>query len=295
MDQCASFTPRSTQPASSPLMRGDVAFRPAVPQDGERIALLMREGVSDAVRRITIMCSPRLARFVTDELAAGTAQEYVVATVNGRVVGTCTWRHTDRSLQLDHLYVTPELRGEGVGMGLLLDGLRRIRRPDEQHLRLDAFHDNPRALAWYRSWKMHREQQIAWLQLPLPSRGGRTVGGTIEGWTEAQARQSRYGFSDFTLSTSRATYRIGRLGEELFRCGTFTIWDDALALEELARLDPRRQLLCVGSAAHIPAAIRRAGLLLAQSERLALSCDAAIEYLESSIARRSHRVRPGSL
>jgi len=267
-----------------------MTIRPAVPQDGERIAALMRAGVSDAVRRITIMCSPRLGRFVTDELAAGTPQAYVVATLEGQVVGTCIWRHMDRAVHLDHLYVVSDLRGQGVGTALLLDGLRRVRRAEEQHLRLDVFWDNPRALAWYRSWKMHGDQQITWLQVPLPARPRRTVRGIITGWAEGHARQRRYGFSDFTIATECATYRIGRLGEKLFRCGTFGILADAMALEELARLDHRRQLLCVGAAAEVPAAARRAGMIVAHSERLTVSCDAVIRHLESSVAHRRSRL-----
>ena len=264
-----------------------MTIRPALPQDGERIAALMRGGVSDAVRRITIMCSPRLGRFVADELAAGGAQEYVVAVFGGQVMGTSAWRHADRNLHLDHLYVTPELRGRGIGSALVLDGLRRIRRPGESRLLLDVFDDTPRAVAWYRSWNMQPEQEFAWVQLPLPAGRQRSGHDLPTEWAEAQARQVRYGFSQFTLSTVTGTYRIGRLGERLFRCGTFGILDDRAALEELARFDPERQLLCVGPATEIPAVVLRSGSIVGRSERLAAPCEDVMACLESRIRRSS--------
>lgn len=262
-------------------------IRPAVPQDGERIATLMREGVSDTVRRITIMCSPRLGRFVADELAAGGAQEYVVAVFDGRVMGTSAWRHADGSLHLDHLYVAPELRGRGIGSALVLDGLRRIRRSGESCLLLDVFDDTPRAVAWYRSWNMRQEQEFAWIQLPLPAGGPRSGRDLPSEWAEAQARQARYGFSQFTLSTATGTYRVGRLGERLFRCGTFGILDDVAALEELARFDPQRQLLCVGPATEVPIVVLRSGSIVARSERLTAPCEDVMACLESKVRRSS--------
>jgi ribosomal protein S18 acetylase RimI-like enzyme len=264
----------------------ELTVRPAVPQDGEHIAALMRGSVSDAVRRITIMCSPLLGRFVADELAAGTAQEYVIAALGGTVVGACAWRHTDRSLQLDHLYVAPEVRGQGIGSALVLDGLHRIRRPDEHELRLDVFDDTPRAVQWYRSWKMEPAQQTAWFELPLRAAGPCAPGARTSGWDEAEDRHRRYGFSTFTISTGQAVYRIGRLGEELFRCGAFGILEDAAALEELARLDPRRHLLCVGPASEVPTAAFPSGWIVARSERLTAPCEAVSAHLHSSAARR---------
>lgn len=266
-------------------MRAEILIRPAVPRDGESIAALMREGVSEAVRRITIMCSPHLGRFVADELAGGTTYEYVVGTLEGQVVGMGCWRHADRVLQLDHLFVAPKARGRGLGTALVLDGLRRIRRAEEQQLRLDVFLDNPRALAWYRVWKMHREEEIAWIEMSLPNLRRQTTRATIAGWAEAQARQLRYGFSRFTLATGTGTHLIGRLGTRLFRYGSFGILDDHVALSELARLDPERQLLCVSPATEVPSAARRAGVMVAQSERLIVPCDTLIKRLESSSAQ----------
>jgi hypothetical protein len=117
--------------------------------------------------------------------------------------------------------------------------------------------------------------------------GGRHATRAVtRGWDEAEARQRRYGFSTFTISTGRAVHRIGRLGERLFRCGTFGILDDAGALEELARLDPGRHLLCVGPAEEVPAAAFPSGSIVARSERLTAPCEDVIARLPSPAAHR---------
>lgn len=60
-----------------------ISIRPASPQDSDSITTLMREGVSDVVRRITIMGSPLPACYITDELTAKRGYEYMVGTRQG--------------------------------------------------------------------------------------------------------------------------------------------------------------------------------------------------------------------
>lgn len=255
--------------------------------DSEAIATLMREGVSDAVRHITIMGSPHLAHYIADEIAAKTGDEYVVGTRQGQVVGMSSWRHTGMILQLNHLYLAPEFRGRGLGTALILDGLQRVRRSEEHKLALDVFYDNPRARAWYRSWGMNCEHQARWIQLPLSAVGSQeSLHYTVSGMTESNVRHLRYGFSQFTLSTTSATYHIGRLGQGLFRVSAGSILYDPAALQGLNEIDPERQLLCVGSVDDTAESLLKGARRIAESERLVTSCEAVREHLESSLSRR---------
>jgi ribosomal protein S18 acetylase RimI-like enzyme len=234
------------------------------------------------------MGSPHLARYVADEIMATKGDEYVVGTVGGVVVGMCSWRHVSMTLQLNHVYLASDVRGQGLGTALVLDGLRRIRRPDEQQLSLDVFYDNPRARAWYRSWGMSPEHHVRWIQVPLPSEESQEVlGCTVLGLAESNERYLRYGFSQFTLSTASATYQIGRLGHGLFRANTGSILHNPAALQRLTRIDPRRQLLCVGSVEDTNELPSKAAKRIAESERLVSSCATILEHLlRSSPARR---------
>ena len=260
--------------------------------DSEAIATLMRKGVSDAVRHITIMGSPHLAHYIADEIAAKTGDEYVVGTRQGQVVGMSSWRHTGMILQLNHLYLAPEFRGRGLGTALILDGLQRVRRSEEHKLALDVFYDNPRARAWYRSWGMNCEHQARWIQLPLSAVGSQeSLHYTVSGMTESNVRHLRYGFSRFTLSTTSATYHIGRLGQGLFRVSAGSILHDPAALQGLNEIDPERQLLCVGSVDDTAESLLKGARRIAESERLVSSCEAVREHLESSLSRRQQMRR----
>ena len=271
-------------------------IRPARVEDSEAIAVLMREGVSDQVRRITIMGSSHLSRYVADEIVGNNEDEYMVGTVRGLVVGMSSWRHTGTTFKLNHLYLAPEVRGQGLGTALILDGLEKVRRLEEEQLALDVFYDNPRARAWYRSWGMSPERHVRWIQLPLPPMDSQTaLCCATSGLVESHEQHLRYGFSQFTLSTNVATYQIGRLGDGLFRTGSDAILRDPAALQGLTRIDSQRQLLCaepVEDCAELP---QRGAASVAESERLVSSCATVMEHLESSLSRRRHifEVIPG--
>ena len=264
-------------------------IRPARVEDSEAIAVLMREGVSDQVRRITIMGSPYIARFLADEVAANGEDVYVVGTVQGLVVGMCSWRHAGTTLQLNHLYLASDVRGQGLGAALILNGLQRVRRPEEQQLGLDVFYDNPRARAWYRLWGMSPERHVRWIQSPLPLLDHQdALSCDISELPESDERHLRYGFSQFTLSTTVATYRIGRLGHGLFRTGSGAILHDPAALQGLTRIDSQRQLLCAEPVKDDVEPTRRGVTPVAESERLIASCATMLKHLESSLTNRRH-------
>ena len=265
----------------------EATIRPARLGDSDAIANLMREGVSEQVRWITILGSPRFAQFIADELVMEGSEEYVVATMQERVVGMCSWKHTDEILHLNHLYLARKIQGYGLGTALMLDGLSRIRRASEYTISVDVFFDNPRAQTWYRSLSMRPETHVRWIRQPLPiATSSDWAGCTISGFTEAWVKHLRYGFSQFALSTSAATYRVGQLGDHAFRVGTVSILQDCAALQGLARLDQKRQLLCIASAGDCAERAPDASACVAQSERLVSSCVAVREHLESSLSRR---------
>ena len=143
-------------------MHSEAIIRPARPGDSDAIAALMLEDVSDQVRRITILGSPYLARFIADELAWNKNDEYVMCTVRERIVG---------SVRLENISTRPCISitsvwrrmcvGAGYGLAMMLDGLRRIRRTPQRILSIDVFSDTPRAEAWYRSLHMRSEQHSA--------------------------------------------------------------------------------------------------------------------------------------
>ena len=262
-------------------------IRPARRGDSEAIAALMVETTSEQVRRITILGSPYLARFVADELAGNKNDEYVTCTVREQVVGMCAWRHTDTALHLNYISVEPERRGQGLGIALMLDGLRRIHRTSQRMFSVDVFSDTPRAHAWYRSLSLRSERRTKWIELPLSlTQPGNGHDCTVSGLDEADLNHFRYGFSQFTLTTNSATYRVGRLGQNLFRVGTSAILQDTAALQGLVHLDPERELVCSGSDGDANILSFAHSSLIAESERLVSSGASVMEHLELSLSKR---------
>lgn len=273
----------------------EAVFRPARLEGANPIARLMREGVSDRVRRITIMESPRLGDFVAEVVGKG-HEDFTVGAIGDRLVGICAWRQEGATLQLNHLYVCQDMRGRGIGTALALDGLRRLGRRGAGALHIDVFTDNPSALRWYRSWGMRQDTQFDWFECPIPSFLAVKAGNcTIDQWCEAEVSQRRHEFSHFTLKTHRGSYRIGRLGARYFRASSIAILNDAIALHHLNRLDSARSLLCIGALRDVPDTFQGAAALVAQSDRLAGSCSRAIRHLTAAMARRRGSIHTGSI
>ena len=249
-------------------------IRPAVPADSSAIALLMRTSVSARVRGITVMGSEKLHVFLAQQIETSESDAYVVGTLHERIIAMSAWRHAGESLLLNHLYVLPGFRGQGFGAALIVEYLGHFRRSQEQHLALDVFLENERARTWYRSWGMQVESRTSWNQVRMPNLvSGEGGEGGITGLSEADGAQARFGFSQFSLQTDLRAYTVGRLGDTLFRVGTFSILEDPTALRALSRLDAGRQLLCFGPLHECTAERFRPEMVVAESERLVCSCD----------------------
>ncbi len=249
-------------------------IRPAVPADSLAIALLMKTGVSERVRSVTVMGSEKLHVFLAQQIETSESDVYVVGTLRERIIAMSAWRHAGERLLLNHLYILPNFRGQGFGTALIVEYLGRCRRPQEHHLALDVFLENERARSWYRSWGMQVESRTSWIRVRMPnlvSSEGRK--GCITGLSDADDAQAKFGFSQFRLQTDLRAYTVGRLGDSLFRVDTFSILDDPTALRALSRLDAGRQLLCFGPLNQCTAERFGPELVVAESERLVCSCD----------------------
>lgn len=237
------------------------------------------------------MGSQKLHAFVTQQIKRSDGDVYMVGVLRRRIIAMCSWRNAGDRLILNHLYVLPRFRGQGFGTNLMLELLRRFRRPQQRQVAVDVFLENERARSWYRSWGMQVESRTSWLQVPMPNLASVDgVGWSITGLAEADDAQATYGFSQFTLRTDITTYTVGRLGHSLFRVGTFSILDDSAALRALVRLDSRRQLLCLGPSEQCPAERFRREMVVVESERLVSPCDHIQAVLSTHGALRQDRL-----
>lgn len=260
-------------------------IRPATIADAVEIATVMHGGMSATVQRITILGSPLLHAYVAAQIASTSGDSFTVAEVNGRTAGVATWRRIKRTLTLNHLYVRAEFRGHGIGALLMIDGLQQGLESDVETVAVDVFSESQRALTWYVALGMERQYRRTWLEMPLPAlRSMSARPCTIEGMEQADLEHARLGFSQFRLITPAAGYAIGRLSGAVFRTAGFGILSDRHALEALGTLDARRALICIGAPEDLPAAGRRGGRLVEESERLTIPLPKLAAALDRAVS-----------
>lgn len=251
--------------ASSPIIRA------ASPDDSSAMAAVVRAAASSLMRDTTILGGAGLERFIRDQIASASANRFLVAEVGGHIVGMSAWRYEGEELFLNHLFVHPSAQGRRVGTSLWARGLAGLNTGAARRLSLDVYEDNTRAAAWYRSMGLEPVAQRIVMAVPIPS----VLPSAEQAWSStflgpADHDYSQYGFSQFTLSTPRAAYTIGRLGTDFFRIASSVLLDDEIAMDALHRLDPRRRLLCFDVPDRWEAAAGRGAVLLGRTMRLTI-------------------------
>lgn len=251
----------------------------AAEEDSEDIASLMRAAAAVEVRRVTIIGCSGLSRYIRDQICYQKGDHYVVCADGDRMIGMSAWRHAGDVLFLNHLFVHPAAQGRGAGRMLCQAGLSLLRKPGEQIMSLDVFSAS-RVRRWYLSLGMQPVLKRVWAQLPLDHYETKPTGDCkILGMSDADRVHARYGFSEFTVESLRMIHPVGRLGEFLFRSLTFDLAQDIPAMSVLAKLNPDRKLLCIGSAQDASAVQLARGNIVGESERLVGTIDAVMERL----------------
>lgn len=227
-------------------------------EDAGQVAALMRAGMSENVRRITILGSPLLDRWVAEQVAGPGGDSFLIATMEDRVSGMASSRVVGDTLVLNHLYTHTDFQRRGIARALLIEALRS----EVPKMAVDVFTESAVARRWYATLGFAPVYRRAWLDVVLPAEGKKCE---VLGLAEADAAHARRGFSHFKLRTERAEYAVGRLAHAVFRSVGFSILEDSEALAALAVLDPSRRLLCIGAPEDVPAG---AGRIVEESERL---------------------------
>ncbi len=258
-------------------------IRPALPDDSTAMAAVVRAALSPLMRETTILGGIGLDGFLRDQMTSESANRFLVAEVGGHVVGMSAWRYEGEDLFLNYLFVHPSAQGCRVGTVLWARGMAVMQRPGIHSLSIDVYEDNVRALAWYRSLDLEPIATRLLMAVPLIE----ATDGEDE-WTstylgEADAVYTRYGFSQFTLTTHRAAYTIGRLGHKYFR-GPAALMEDEAALAALCRLDLHRRVLCIDGLEWWQKASKRGATLLGRTVRLRAPLEQVVARLEGVLS-----------
>ncbi len=239
-------------------------IRPPPTSEAGAVATLMREGMTANVRRITILGSAGLHRWVEAQLAEPGGDDFLVALCDERIVGMVSSRLAGTTRVLNHLYTHADFRRRGIARALLAGAVRA----EEETVAVDVFTESRVARAWYAALGFTAEYRRLWMETPLSSAPTIDPQQCVQGLAEADAAQARMGFSHFRLTTERGAYAIARLAAAVFRCAGFGILADPAALAALAGIDSQRTLLCFGAPEDVPSDALRDGRVVEESERL---------------------------
>lgn len=269
-------------------------IRPALPDDSAAMAAVVRAASSPLMRETTILGGTGLDHFLRDQMTSESANRFLVAEVGGHIVGMSAWRYEGEDLFLNHLFVHPSTQGRRVGTSLWARGMAVMEQAGIRGLSVDVYEDNIRAATWYRSLGLEPVARRLLMALPVAAgTDGRSV------WTstylgEADEVYARYGFSQFTLTTERGAYAIGRLGSSYFRSPA-ALLDDEAAHVALRRLDPHRRVLCIDGPEWWEAASERGAVLLGRTVRLQAPIEQVVAHLDRVLsASGSESVRQSS-
>ncbi|HID78783.1 MAG TPA: GNAT family N-acetyltransferase [Planctomycetaceae bacterium] len=260
-------------------------IRPGEPDDAGALAAFLRQEVPPEVVSVTVVGCPGFEIHVRQTLCAaarGSRSTFWVAEHGGTVAGVAELRWMAGALFLNHLFVTPSHQGQGLGSRLLwysINGLVDWSRAGSMQLALDVLEQNRRARRWYQQLGLTQAHSRRWLlrKRPLDDRpGGRRW--SVDGWAQAEVMQQALGFSEFHLHSSTGTYRVGRLGDHLYRTRDARLMEDPIALGALAELDAERDLLCIANEDGLTDQ-RAQGQTVARSLRLAAPVGVVLQRL----------------
>jgi ribosomal protein S18 acetylase RimI-like enzyme len=222
--------------------------RRARPDDAPAVVDIIREAFPPWVVERTIYGCAGMTSYVAGSAVAGeiASPAFLVSGSSTDVLAATEIAINGRQLFVSYIGTRPEARSQGLGANLLSAATRISAAGAADEIVLDVFRDNVRARAWYaRLGFASMGGERGWWEFGLPAAQGQI--GSISGLAQAELCHRAFGFSEITVVTSDATYRIGRLGSCWFRVTDLSALADPALMATLAGLDPSRQVLAMGT------------------------------------------------
>ena len=228
----------------------DIEVRFALPDDAERIVEIFRAGFPRHLLPYTIYDQPGIVDYLRGMVSVQkvrTTSVTTVATHHGEVVAWAQFHRHPTLLFLNHIYVTPDFQGSGLGRVLLRDAISLAKDPTQIYLGSEAFVENKKALSWYASLGLKPSDRLDWVEIkPEPARSSPTWW-SFDGLITGLASHRQFGFCRLLLRTERKEYVMRMLGQRFYRGNSFDVLDDPSAMTALHILDPARSLMIIAS------------------------------------------------
>lgn len=257
-------------------------IRLAKPHEVDEILRIAREGFPPELICYTILGCIGVNNYYEDIILNHNLNGTIVmvSTDNDIITGFAEFRCNYSGIFLNHIYVSSECRGKGIGNTLLLEGIKGIRKKYHSHISLDVFADNDTALKWYENLGFDRCYSQVWSRTELSrSDPGDEADYYVSGMPQANIVHRSYGFSQFDLAYPNGTYQIGRLGLNWFRTTNSELLNDKSAIDALISIDNTRELLCIAEQDKPLSAVTNHTSFLAESIRCKADINSVIDRL----------------
>ena len=229
------------------MSRDLLHVRPATARDADAFVAVVRGGFEPAFAETTTYGCHGMAQFVRDQIALPASlcdSRYTVAVAGETVAGAVDLRADGRALVLNYIAVDSRFRSGGLARRLLAEAVEAFPQDGLDRMALDVLATNDAARRWYERLGFERESETQWWAL-APHVAGQAPGGgvVVHAYPQAQASQTRFGFSQFDVATPAGRYPVGRLGAAWFRLTDDDAHADPAMRHALGALDPHRRLL----------------------------------------------------
>jgi ribosomal protein S18 acetylase RimI-like enzyme len=225
------------------MTNDDISYRAVEACECDAVVVLHRAVFRWQEVRRTINGCHGAARYLANLIAFSQWQDENLvwgAWVGNRLIGYAHFRTLPDSFHLNYIAVLREYQMRGVGTALWGKFIETAMNRDYRKISLDVIGENRRAVRWYEREGMETSERMWLYEKALFGKPADSGAVRLQGWEQADAWQSVYGFSQFRLIYKGKSWDINRLGDDLI-CTTEPLPPEIEGV--LLRVAPHRRLL----------------------------------------------------
>ncbi len=220
-----------------------IAYRPIRPWESESVVTLFRNTFAQDYVERTVYVSNGIGKYLSNLVTFPKLQtDHLIlgAWDANSLIGYFHARDLSSVWHLNYIAVLPTYQGTGIGKVLFSQWIDSGKRRGCTTLSLDVDVQNQRARDWYSRLGFEvSDTSVIYRKSRNDKRQDIDDEVCIHEWEAAEAWQSLYGFSQFSLSSKGHRWIIGRLGGKAYRTSEFL----PLSVEHsLWMIEPRNYL-----------------------------------------------------
>lgn len=167
------------------------------------------------------------------------------AFIEEKLAGFLECRLTKNTLHYNNLFISPEIRGSGIGKELMKRGCKLAKEQDISHLTCDVFDQNVTTKAWKERTGFQVTEKTYWFmgKNPYNTNSSENISFKLKNYPQTEVAQKTYNFSLLEIETTNGEYTIGLVNDQYLRITDIKCLQDSDLLKALSIIEPNRTLL----------------------------------------------------